>query len=421
MPIRPAISRSGKGPCGELSYSDEGALSPPSPVPIPERGCVRPSSCAASMTPWHIDWRLWRRLASAGALCLAAIQGRASAELALDFSPREPSQLGAFQIVINAGATLAENLPALQAFQRAAARWEALISDPIVVTIDADLGSLGAGVLGSASAVRLFAPFATIRNAMVADAADEPDDAVVAALPTTPSFTLPDGFATDGNLQLTKANAKALNFVGLDQTFGVSDGSIEFNLDFSFDYDNSDGVAPGFFDFESVAAHEIGHILGFFSDVDFIDVVMSLGGTSSEVRPTTVDMFRFADGGSDDPETVAEFSSNPRSLVPGVSAVFDQILGADGALAEIPMATGLTQGDGRQASHWKDNLGLGLLGPSLAPGQIVGISANDARALDLIGYEISFSVVAIPEARAYLMAAGVAGLVGMSHVGGIFR
>src|SRR4051812_1087010 len=53
--------------------------------------------------------------------------------------PSLPSNLGTFNIVIVPGAGLASNAPALAAFNRAALAWSSRISDPITVTINADL------------------------------------------------------------------------------------------------------------------------------------------------------------------------------------------------------------------------------------------------------------------------------------------
>ena len=86
--------------------------------------------------------------------------------------------------MINPGPTLAGNAPALAAFERAAQLWESFIADPITVVVDADVAPLGPGILGSTGSELLTASFSTIRNAMVADAADEgADDAIVASLP----------------------------------------------------------------------------------------------------------------------------------------------------------------------------------------------------------------------------------------------
>lgn len=312
--------------------------------------------------------------------------------------------LGTFDIVINPSAALTANPAALAAFNRAAASWEAKISDPITVTIDADFSALGSGILGSTNSVILFSGFNSIRNQMVVDAADEgTDDLIVASLPTAATFigTVPSGFSFDGNIQASKANFKALGFTGLDAMFGASDANIAFSTGFTFDFDKSDGISAGAIDFEGVAAHEIGHALGFFSAVDDVDFI--LPGTGA-IEPTPLDLFRFLDNSANDPNTAADFATKARNFVPGAVDITDQVVaGSQGAL-EVLMSTGIDFGDGRQASHWKDNLGLGLMDPTAAFGENVLFTANDYRAMDLIGYDI------VPEPTS----AALLALVGMT-------
>jgi hypothetical protein len=291
-----------------------------------------------------------------------------------------PQQLGTFDIVINPGVTLAANAAALAAFNRAAQSWEALIADPITITINADLAALGPGILGSASSVILAGGYNTIRNQVVTDALDEgADDALVTFLPTAALFTatLPTGGTLSGNLLGTKANLKAAGFAGLDGIFGVSDANITFSTGFSFDFDNSNGITPGQFDFEGVAAHEIGHALGFFSSVDEVDA-----GTITGISPNILDLFRF-NLATNNPSNTTDFTTMPREMRAGQEAVSDFL--TDG---EYRMSTGQNLGDGRQASHWKDSLGIGLMDPTLAAGELGLLTYADFRAMDLIGYEI---------------------------------
>jgi hypothetical protein len=305
--------------------------------------------------------------------------------------PTPPLNLGGFHIVIAPGATLAGNAAALAAFNRAAQSWEARISDPITITINADLASLGSGILGSTSIVGLHANYDTIRNQMVADASDEPDDAITLSLPTAAQFTTtrPTGVTYTGLVTGAKAALKAMGFAGLDASFGVSDASITFSTNFSFDFDHSNGVGPGLFDFETVAAHEIGHALGFSSVVD------SINNGLTSFDPQLLDLYRFADNTAADPSNAAQFTTFARNFVPGTPAITDQITGA---IPEWGMSTGTNTGlfpgtDGNQASHWKaDDLTgnfIGLMDPTLAPGQFYGPQEADFRALDLIGYDIA--------------------------------
>lgn len=326
--------------------------------------------------------------------------------------PPQTHNLGTFKIQINPSPALAANLPALAAFQRAAELWEARISDPITVVVDADIAPLGAGILGQAGSELLSASYTTIRNAMVNDAANEGvDDAIVGALPTAANYnvTLPAGFGLDGFVFASKANLKALGFDPnqLDTAAGTTDDvHITFSSTFAFDYDKSDGITAGQYDFEGVAAHEIGHGLGFFSGVDDVDFVQQPGlpNPGPIIEPTPLDMFRYRDNVAQDPATVADFSNGtlafPRNMVPGHVAMFDQILpNQGGSSVEVLFSTGVSFGDGNQASHWKDGLGLGLMDPTASPGQILSLHPNDFRAMDLIGYEI----LMVPEASSLIL------------------
>ena len=312
--------------------------------------------------------------------------------LCLAFNPGA----NALTININPGVTLAGNAAALDAFDRAALLWSNQLADPFTMTIDANLVPIAnPNVIGQASSVTLVGSHDLIVNAMKADSLAEPDDGIVASLPSAAQFSaiLPLGFGLTGSVGGTKANLKALGFAGLDADFGLTDATIEFNTNFAFDFDNSDGVGVGLIDFETVAAHEIGHALGFISIVDSIDFFLNQG-ISPNISPRTLDMFRFGDGTADDPATTTDFTNNARNLVPGDAAIFDDLAN------EFSFSTGSFNGDGRQASHWKDN-GLtgtliGIMDPTLASGAIVPITNADLRALDLIGYDIT--TVPVPAA-----------------------
>jgi hypothetical protein len=307
-------------------------------------------------------------------------------------------------ITINPTPTLASNLAALSAFNRAAGRWGSLLRDNVNVTIDADVRSFGpgsAGTIGQASSVLLQAGYSVIRNAIVADGANETDDAILAALPVAAQFQaiVPVRFSLSGSIAATKANLKALGFAGLDGAFGAQDALIEFNSDFAFDFDPSNGISAGTMDFESVAAHEIGHALGFVSAVDNVDFLVANSQTAA-LNLYSLDLFRFAQANV--PNTTAEFTTNPRNLMPGLPAFFSDSNVSHG------FSTGVFTGDARQASHWKDSTTpIGMMDPTLAPGQSFSISKADLRALDLIGWDTT----AVPEPGSILLLSG--GLAGL--------
>ncbi|MBC8139530.1 MAG: NF038122 family metalloprotease [Fibrella sp.] len=321
--------------------------------------------------------------------------------------------LGSFNIIIRPNATLSNDAAALAAFERAATNWERYISDPITVTIDAGFESLGGGILGSTRPRAFAYNYDFLRGQVVTDATDEgANDTVATRVPTSAQFSnalLPSGFSLSGGLAGTKANLKALGITDLDETQGDSDGIINFSTNFAFDYDNTDNMNTNLTDFETVATHEIGHLLGFISAVDTVDT-----SASGSISPYTLDLFRFADNvAGSDPGSLPQFMTNARSLLTGVEAITDDVD------SEFRMSTGRNKGDGRQASHWKDgdltagNV-IGVMDPTLAAGQVVEISAADLRAFDLIGYDINYQPVPAPPAAISL---GIGGLVGLLGVG----
>lgn len=291
------------------------------------------------------------------------------------------SSYAAFSINLIPNTTLSSNAAALAAFQRAAHRWETKFTDNITVNINCGLAALGNGIIGQASSFLLAGNYSAIRNAMVADAADETSNGIVASLPTAAQFTafLKPGNTLANSITVTKANAKALGFTGLDTSFGLSDATINFSTAFSFDFDDSDGITAGTMSFETVAAHEIGHALGFTSGVDGVDTSSNVTGNL-----TTLDLFRFR---SSNLPTLGNFATTTRSFMAGDAASF-----SDG-VNSWAFSTGRTLGDGNQASHWKADeitgTTIGIMDPTLDFGQTMSISNADLRAFDLIGYDLA--------------------------------
>ena len=297
--------------------------------------------------------------------------------------PATARALGNFDIELNPGAVLTSNTAALAAFNRAAADWESRISDSVKITINADMGTFdNANIIGSTSTTYLSGDYDEIRNQLVADSVGKPGKSIILSLPTAATFSAyTTGLSLSSTMMASKANLKAMGFgdVWLDAEFGVSDGAITFNQAFNFDYDRSDGITAGYMDFETVACHEIGHALGFLSGVDL------LSSTQTTAYITPLDLYRFR--ANEVPTNASNFATLPRSIELGVDSVL-----SDGTQA-YEFSTGAGEGDGNQASHWKDDeqsgVYVGIMDPTLAAGVTEMPTEADFLALSLIGYDIA--------------------------------
>jgi len=262
------------------------------------------------------------------------------------------SQSAGLDIVLRGTAQL-DNFPeAKAAFLRAAARWESLISTPITVVIDVDYGTTRFGtpypspnILGSASSQTLTGDiYTSVRSALGARAANSTEAALYAALP---ALSLPTDLGATTRAAVTTANLRALGLIAAtadpatETNFGAPP-SIGFNSGFQFDFNPDDGITAGKTDFDAVAVHEMGHVLGFISSVGAREL-----SATAQIEPTTLDLFRFRPG-----TTISTFGSAQRILSSGGEHRFFA------NRPELGLSTGRndgTGGDNRQASHWKDD------------------------------------------------------------------
>jgi hypothetical protein len=325
---------------------------------------------------------------------------------------------------------LASSTPeANQAFIDAGNRWASVFTDSVTLNMTVGTAGLGSGILASTGSARTAYSYSTFKSALTTDSTSANDTVAVSNLPSGSSFGMlinrtsdspsgpgsatpyvdNNGSANNSTLRITNANAKAL---GLAPTAAIvgncassCDASITFGNAFTWDYNPNNGIALGAYDFVGIATHEIGHALGFISGVDILDInspnPTTPGPFSSDAFTyvNSLDLFRFS--------TLSK-SSNVIDWTADTRAKYFSLDGGNTNLNGATFSTGSTFGDGRQASHWKDNLGLGIMDPTAGTGELLAISENDKIAFDAIGWNLA---AAVPEPSAYaLFGMGLVGL-----------
>lgn len=315
----------------------------------------------------------------------------------------------ALSIVFTDVGTAPMSAQALQGFRAGATIWENVLFDPVIVRIQiamTDFGPDNANVIGQASSTLYAGDYLELLASMRANRTSPTDEAVVAALPTGPTYSRRINLTSDtpgddplapwthttDYFYINGANAKALGM--LPANFEAIDAFIEFNTAFAFDYDRSDGIDPDKMDFIGVAAHEIGHALGFLSIADFVDQARMVDPpfSADDLAHFPMDFLRYT------PESAALGLTD---VTVGATTRYLLVNGVS-----IAMSGGVFNGDGQQASHYKDNLGLGMMDPTAAFGELRTLATADLLVMDAIGWDL----VAVPEPSFYGLALGAAGL-----------
>lgn len=275
-------------------------------------------------------------------------------------------------------------------FAAAGARWSNLFTDNITLNINIDFKHLGANILGQTSASLYYDDYSAIRDQLVADSTSLLDATAVAHLQAGPKYSklinattqhatptlISNTAVADQFIIASSANLKALGYTGFGN---LSDASISFSSDFAFDFDPNDGITANTIDFVGVATHEIGHAMGFLSDVDYLDGNPNGYSENSSLATASsvLDLFRFSNYNG---HVYNDFTVGDPNR--------ERYFSVDGGATDLgAFSTGANLGDGRQASHWKDNQGLGIMDPTFSYGELGHITSRDVSAFDAIGWD----------------------------------
>ncbi len=351
----------------------------------------------------------------------------------------------------NSFATQPNGAAALLAFQKAANYWNQTLTNNVTINIEIGFAALGSGILGSTGSESQIVKVKDVYAGLAATGNSALDAIAVNNLTalnaqgglamrvngyqtgTTGISTTASTYLDNNNsvnniyLDVNQSVVKALGLTGKvdpstpQQKF---DAHITFSSAFQFDFNPTNGIGTGQYDFVSVATHELGHALGFVSGTDFYDIV---GGPNGPLRTnfnngvygsanqddfaigSTLDLFRYGNGNAGGKAQLQWAAARDAFFsIDGVTP-FNAGNPAQAELAAF--STGRYNGDGQQASHWKDNQAfvnaanpscfisarpIGIMDPTMTSCDLGVVTDNDLAAFDAMGWNLSVDALNNP-------------------------
>jgi len=282
---------------------------------------------------------------------------------------------GGLDVIFNVSGSIPSG--AAGAIALAEAAIENNFNDPTTVIVSLSFASLGSGVLGATGSSYVSTTWSNSRAGLINGM--DGDDTIQSFLPT--GTTIPVRYnassatvTNENNVFWTRANYKAT--IG---SSGGSDASMQYNNNFSWDFDPTNGISGGTYSFVDVIIHEVGHAMGFTSGVDF---------RTNDIEALDIFRFQRTDGTGTDynPDTTAEFQTTPRTCD------FNNLnndVNSDIISAEYRMS----DGNPYQASHFQElSNNIGIMDPAFGAG-LTYISRgyyadSDINMFDAIGYDV---------------------------------
>ena len=226
-------------------------------------------------------------------------------------------------------------------------------TNPITINIDVGYGeiagqSMGSGALGESETYYNQSSYTQIKNALSANAINPSQISAVASLPANDP-------TNGGNFWVATADAKALGLMGASSAI---DGYVGFSSVYPFTYNNSNGVAPGTYDFYAVAMHELTEVMG-------RGLFVGTDGIGANAY-TPLDLFHYSANG------VRDFSGT----TPGYFSV-------DGGKTNLDRFNTNSGGD---FGDWASSAGKDAFLAFSNSGVVNAVSSADVTAMNALGY-----------------------------------
>lgn len=347
----------------------------------------------------------------------------------------------------NSFATSPNGAAALFAFQKAANYWNKTLTNDVTLRINISFDALPDGVLGSTGSASNIVAVSDVYAGLAATGTTALDAIAVANLSklnagggltirTNNYYDIANKIGVQDATVTRTGNAAINNYLDVNQSvikalgltgqavrpLSTYDANIQFSNQFAFDYNPTNGIDAGKYDFTAVAVHEIGHALGFVSGTDIFDIVMHGAGPlagdfeagafgTADIAEfaigSTLDLFRYGNSVGADGKAMLQWSAN-RPAFFSIDGVTMFGLGDASFQEAATFSTGRYSGDGEQASHWKDNISfvdqnapgcfqstrqVGIMDPTSSPCYTENVTRNDIAAFDAMGWNTSVNAL----------------------------
>jgi hypothetical protein len=237
--------------------------------------------------------------------------------------------------------------------------FETTFTNPVTVNIQVDYAPLGHDGLGASTYELKTFSFSQITTQLAAHSKSVDDAFAIASLPTA------DPIPGTHHYVMTTAEAKALGLRGASTAL---DGTTTFASNARFDYDRSDGITAGQYDFQGTVAHEFSEIMG--RELNAIGNEVQTGEANGYYP---YDLFKFTAEGA-------------RSFVGTTPGYFS----LDNGTTNLNDFNVDKEGDfGDWAASAGDDSFLAFSGT----GVVNAVTPTDLRVMDVLGWDLAFPVV----------------------------